>query len=357
MMQRNRPYERRAHVATRFCEAYSTSRCTSESTPRFCDVGDCDDVDECAYMNVEQDSLLVPSETPAPTTLSVAITDGSYSSCTPPLVEVESPEGYLIPAPPQWPSQACPKGTAKAKPPNREAPKQEDVGATSYDPSVSTVHESRNARMDRRESSCERSRIAWIRRNMMGSSSSSQEREYIHFSADDAELIAAEAELEEALTDGIRMCQRIGEEEAEVRAEKIRKEQEEDDARYFHMLREQSSGRLKLFVPAIDYRWFQYCFQGHELPNGQSAQQILDMAAVHDEINNYGIYEYDPDGEDDSNDEDYDGVPRRVAQWLRGRPIYNLQYARRNYHPIILEDDDQQEPHAYMLHRDHYAVN
>ena len=109
-------------------------------------------------------------------------------------------------------------------------------------------------------------------------------------------------------------------------AEKIRKEKEEDDARYFHMLREQASGRLKLFMPTADYRWFQYCFQGYELPNGQSVQQILNMAAVHDEINNFGIYEYDPDGEDDSCDEDYDGVPRRVAQWFRGRPIYN-QYA------------------------------
>ena len=125
MMQRNRPYERRAHVATRFCEAYSTSRCTSESTPRFFDVGDCDDVDECAYMNVEQDTLLVPGETPAPTTSSAAIADGSYSACTHPLVEVEPREGYIILTPPQWPAQACPKGTAKARPPSREASDQE----------------------------------------------------------------------------------------------------------------------------------------------------------------------------------------------------------------------------------------
>ena len=32
-------------------------------------------------------------------------------------------------------------------------------------------------------------------------------------------------------------------------------------------------------MPTIDYRWFQYCFQGYELPDGQSAQQILNMAA------------------------------------------------------------------------------
>ena len=50
------------------------------------------------------------------------------------------------------------------------------------------------------------------------------------------------------------------------------------------MLREQSSGRLKLVMPTVDYRCFQYCFQGYELPDGQSAQQILNMAAVHDEI-------------------------------------------------------------------------
>ena len=289
-MQRNRPYERRAHVATRFCETYSTSRCASESTPRFFDVGDCDDVDECAYMNVEQDTLLVPGETPAPTTSSVAI----------PLVEVEPREGYLILAPPHWPAQACPKGKAKARPPGREASTSGMVAVeatmSSQEASESTVHvldtnESRNASM-KRESSCERSRTAWIRKTMLSSSSSSN----TPLSTADAELIAVNAAIEEALTDGLGMCQRIGEQEAEVCAEKIRKEQEEDDARYFHMLREQASGRFKLFMPTADYRWFQYCFQGYELPDGQSAQQILNMAAIHDEINIFGIYEYDPDG-------------------------------------------------------------
>ena len=114
---------------------------------------------------------------------------------------------------------------------------------------------------------------------MSGSSSSS-----IPLSTEDSELVAINAAIEEALTDGLRICQRLGEQEAEVRAEKIRKEQEEDDARDFHMLREQASGRLRLFMPTMDYKWFQYCYQGDELPDGQSAQQILNMAAVHDEI-------------------------------------------------------------------------
>ena len=114
----------------------------------------------------------------------------------------------------------------------------------------------------------------------MSSSSSSS----TPLSTEDAELVAVNTAIEEALTDGLSMCLRLGEQEAEVRAEIIRKEKEEDDARYFHMLREQSSGRLRLFMPAIDYEWFKYCFQGHELPYGQTAQQILDMAAVHEEI-------------------------------------------------------------------------
>ena len=221
---------------------------------------------------------------------------------------------------------------------------------------------------------------------MLSSSSSSQEHQNTPLSTADAELIAVEAELEEALTDGLRMCQRIGEEEAEVRAEKIRKEQEEDDARYFHMLREQASGRLKLFMSTEDYRWFKYCFQGYELPDGQSAQQILNMAAVHDEIplaaqaasakrwmkelstieavwqHDHVDPEVDPDDEYDSDDEDcvsesdVPHVPERVAQWLRGAPI-PINYTGRDYHHAILEDDDELEPHAYMVHRDHYAAN
>ena len=41
-MQRHPAYERRAHVATRFCDAYSTSRCTSglDNASRFFSVGD-----------------------------------------------------------------------------------------------------------------------------------------------------------------------------------------------------------------------------------------------------------------------------------------------------------------------------
>ena len=119
---------------------------------------------------------------------------------------------------------------------------------------------------------------------MLGKPSSCSDQISIPLSTEDAELVAVNAAIEEALTDGLRMCQRLGEQEADVRAEKIRKEKEEDDARYFHMLREQSSGRLRLFMPTMDYRWLQYCFQGYELPDGQSAQQILNMAAVHDEI-------------------------------------------------------------------------
>mgnify|MGYP003314431303 CR=1 FL=1 len=121
-MQRNRPYERRAHVATRFCENYSTSCRASESTPQFFDIGDCDDADECAYMNVEQD------ETP---TTSLVATEES--------------------------KEAQPMSLAER----------------ALDSQESTVHWSRNARMNRRESSCERSRTAWIRRTMMSGSSSS----------------------------------------------------------------------------------------------------------------------------------------------------------------------------------------
>ena len=114
--------QRKAHVATRFCEAYSTSRCASGSTSRFFDVGDGDDADECAYMNVQQDTLPVPGESPAPeASSSVAIADGSCSSCTHPHVEVVQQDGYLTLAPPQWPAQAHPKGIAKARPPGLEA--------------------------------------------------------------------------------------------------------------------------------------------------------------------------------------------------------------------------------------------
>ena len=234
-------------------------------------------------MNVEQATLPIPGESPAPTTSSVAIADGSCSAYTNPLVEVQPREGYLILAPPHWPAQACPKGKAKARPPGLEAgieAQPKSLAARALDNQEATVHESRNASMNRRESSCERSRTAWIRRTMLGRPSSSN----INLSTADAELVAVNAAVEEALTESLRMCQRAGEEEAEIRAEKIRKEQEEDDARYFHMLREQASGRLKLFMPTEDYRWFKYCFQGYELPDGQSAQQILNMAAVHDEI-------------------------------------------------------------------------
>ena len=133
-MQRNRPYERRAHVATRFCENYSTSCRASESTPRFFDVGDSDDVDECAYMNVERDVLPVPGDSPAPTTSKVATA--------------------------QHKSLAARALDATVQP--------KSLAARALDNQESTVHESRNARMNRRESSCERSRTAWIRRTMMG---------------------------------------------------------------------------------------------------------------------------------------------------------------------------------------------
>ena len=82
----------------------------------------------------------------------------------------------------------------------------------------------------------------------MGSSSSSS----APLSTEDAEIVAVNAAIEEALIDGLRMCQRLGEQEAEVRAGKIRKEQEEDDARDFHMLQEQASGRLRLVMSKME---------------------------------------------------------------------------------------------------------
>ena len=57
-MRRNTPFERRANVAVKFCESYSTSRCTSGSTStRFFEAGDSlEDADRCGYMVVEEDA-------------------------------------------------------------------------------------------------------------------------------------------------------------------------------------------------------------------------------------------------------------------------------------------------------------
>ena len=160
-MQRNKPYERKAHVATRFCDAYSTSRCASGSTSRFFDVGDCGDADKCGYMNVQQDTLPVPGESAPMASSSVAVADSGCSSCTHPQVEIVHQDGYLMLAPPSWPAQAHPKGIAKARPPGlEEQPK---------------------------------------------SSSSS-----ISLATTDAELIAVQAAIEEALTESLRLCQSRG---------------------------------------------------------------------------------------------------------------------------------------------------
>ena len=55
-MRRNQPYERRANVAIKFCDAYSSSRCTSgEDSSRFFEA--CDslkDADRCGYMIVQE---------------------------------------------------------------------------------------------------------------------------------------------------------------------------------------------------------------------------------------------------------------------------------------------------------------
>ena len=98
-------------------------------------------------------------------------------------------------------------------------------------------------------------------------------------SGDDAELVVVGQPTDDVPESQAEPDDTAGEEGEEEELE------EEDEARYFHMLQEEASGRLRLFImPKEDYRWFTYCFQGYELPDGQSAQQILNMAAVHDEI-------------------------------------------------------------------------
>ena len=65
-MQRRQPYERRAHVATRFCDAYSTSRCTSEldEASQFFNVGDEEkNADKCGDMSVYDDTESSQCET------------------------------------------------------------------------------------------------------------------------------------------------------------------------------------------------------------------------------------------------------------------------------------------------------
>ena len=74
----------------------------------------------------------------------------------------------------------------------------------------------------------------------------------------------------------------------------------------------------------MDYRWFQYCFQGYELPDGQSAQQILNMAAVHDEI-------------------PLAGQASSAKRWMRALPtieaIWQNNYHETNYSRQAQEDD------------------
>ena len=56
-MRRNPPFERRANVAVKFCEGYSTSRCASSSSAQFFEAGDSlEDADRCGYMVVEEDT-------------------------------------------------------------------------------------------------------------------------------------------------------------------------------------------------------------------------------------------------------------------------------------------------------------
>ena len=56
-MRRNQPFERRANVAIKFCDAYSTSRCASEDTSRFFEACDSlEDAVRCGYMIVQEDT-------------------------------------------------------------------------------------------------------------------------------------------------------------------------------------------------------------------------------------------------------------------------------------------------------------
>ena len=219
-MQHNRPYERRAHVATRFCDAYSTSRSASGGTSRFFDVGDCGNADKCAYMNVQLDTLPVPGESaPMASSASVAIEDGGCSPCTSSSVE--------------------PKSTIEA------------------------------------------------------------------------EAIAVQAAIEE----GHRLVS-IAE----------AKQEEEDEARYFHMLREHAAGRLKETMHLPDYKWFRWSMQDEELPEEPDRQQLVEMAAVHEDI-------------------PVAAANAAARRWIHSFPTPGEVWL---FDHVQLDEDDEFEPHAYM---------